>query len=100
MPITLGGTDALDNLALSCHGCNWAKSVKTHGEDPVSRNIAPLFNPRQHTWSEHFSWKEEPTHVLGLTPTGRATVEALKLNRKNLVNLRLAMFVLGEHPLR
>jgi hypothetical protein len=36
--------------------------------------------------------------VEGITPTGRATVELLKLNRKGVVNLRKALFAYGVHP--
>ncbi|MBI5917156.1 MAG: HNH endonuclease [Bacteroidetes bacterium] len=100
VPVKLGGGNTPDNLALACHGCNWSKSSKTQGEDPVSRQLVSLFNPRRQIWSEHFAWMEEPTHVCGLTATGRATVEVLKLNRENLIHLRLAMYVLGEHPPR
>jgi hypothetical protein len=36
--------------------------------------------------------------IVGLTPTGRATIEALKLNREPLVNLRRLLYAAGEHP--
>lgn len=36
--------------------------------------------------------------IIGLTPTGRATVEALRLNRPEVVNLRRLLFAHGEHP--
>jgi hypothetical protein len=36
--------------------------------------------------------------IIGLTPTGRATIEALHLNRANVVNLRRVLYALGEHP--
>jgi len=38
------------------------------------------------------------TEVIGLTPTGRATIETLKLNRKGVINLRWALFAVGKHP--
>ena len=50
--------------------------------------MVPLYHPRQHRWPDHFAWNEDTTIVIGLTPTGRATVEALRLNRENVVNLR------------
>lgn len=43
-------------------------------------------------------WSSEFTRILGVTPTGRATVEALLLNREGVVNLRRALYALGEHP--
>jgi hypothetical protein len=36
--------------------------------------------------------------VIGLTPTGRATVNELNLNRSGLINLRRVLFACGEHP--
>ncbi len=36
--------------------------------------------------------------VVGQTPTGRATVLALRLNRKGVVNLRRILAQVGEHP--
>jgi hypothetical protein len=49
-------------------------------------------------WSDHFGWSADGTLVLGLTPTGRATVEALRLNRDALTNLRRVLFAAQEHP--
>lgn len=57
-----------------------------------------LFNPRLQNWEEHFAWSQNFTHIVGLTPTGWATVTALKLNRQKLVNLRGALYLCGEHP--
>lgn len=37
---------------------------------------------------EQFAWTDDVTQILGLTSIGRATVEALPLNRERLVNLR------------
>jgi len=36
--------------------------------------------------------------IIGLTPSGRATVEALDLNRSSLINLRRVLRASGEHP--
>lgn len=67
--------------------------------DPISGESVPLYHPRQHTWSDHFTWNEDFTLLLGLTPTGRATVEKLHLNRSRVVNLRRVLSSSGEHPL-
>ncbi len=45
-----------------------------------------LFNPRLDDWSEHFLF--EAGEVLGLTPTGRATVRLLNINAPRRVQLR------------
>jgi hypothetical protein len=57
-----------------------------------------LFNPRRQLWKQHFSWSEDFLQIIGRTPTGRATVEALHLNRPELVNLRRALLLIDEHP--
>ena len=45
--------------------------------DPIDSEIAPLFNPRLQRWRDHFCWSADTRLILGLTPTGRATVVAL-----------------------
>lgn len=97
-PRSKGGTNAPDNLALSCPGCNAHKYNKTEGPDPLTRLPAPLFHPRKDLWEEHFTWNEDFCYLIGLTPTGRATIAALKMNRTQLINLRRALFAVGEHP--
>jgi hypothetical protein len=97
-PRSQGGTTDVANLALACQGCNNAKYAKTHAPDPIDGVLVSLFNPRTQRWREHFAWSAGTTHVLGLTPTGRATVVALRLNREGLVNLRRILFNHGLHP--
>jgi hypothetical protein len=46
-----------------------------------------LFHPRQQRWQDYFNWNERFELIIGVTATGRATVEALQLNRQELVNL-------------
>jgi len=36
--------------------------------------------------------------IIGLTSTGRATVEALKMNRTGLVNMRQVLYLIDKHP--
>jgi hypothetical protein len=38
------------------------------------------------------------TAVIGLTATGRATIQELKLNRAGVINLRRVLFTMSEHP--
>lgn len=98
IPQSQGGQTKLDNLALSCQGCNNHKYTKIEGRDPVSGDIVPLFHPRRQRWRDHFVWNDDFTLIIGLTPTGRATVEALRLNREGLMNLRRVLYAMGEHP--
>lgn len=100
LPLAQSGRTVAENLALCCNGCNQHKSTKTSAIDPVTEQLATLFNPRQQSWEAHFAWSDDFTLIVGLTPTGRASVEALRLNRTGLVNLRRAFFAIGEHPPR
>ncbi|WP_088892540.1 HNH endonuclease [Leptolyngbya ohadii] len=98
LPHTRGGSSEPENLALSCQGCNNHKFTKTEGFDPLTQETVPLFHPREQQWRDHFTWNEDYTIVIGLTPTGRATVNELCLNRSSVVNLRRVLFSCGEHP--
>src|SRR5262245_56474204 len=79
-PRAHGGSDDESNLWLSCPICNGHKSDKIEGVDPHTGTTVPLFNPRTQKWSEHFRWSEDGIRIVGLTPTGRATVVALHLS--------------------
>lgn len=98
MPLAVGGSSELDNLALACQGCNNHKFTKTEAVDPVTGVAVRLVHPRKDRWDDHFIWSHDFRYVLGRTPVGRATVEALKLNRRRLINLRRALYEAGEHP--
>ena len=98
LPRVSGGQSNIENLAWSCLGCNSYKHVKTHAIDPQTGDMASLFHPRQHRWSDHFVWGETITQLVGITPIGRATVKALQLNRIGVVNLRSLLCVVGKHP--
>ena len=97
-PLSKNGDHTLDNLALSCQGCNNYKYNKTEGKDPITGLTVSLYNPRRLNWQEHLSWNQDYTLIIGLTPIGRATVEVLRLNRESLVNLRHILYKMGEHP--
>ena len=92
------GENRLDNLALACQGCNNYKATKVEGIDPLTDTKAPLFHPRRELWTDHFRWSDDRTNVIGLTPTGRATVVELRLNRESLINLRELLYQAGKHP--
>ena len=86
------------NLALACQGCNEHKHTKVKARDPLTGKQVSLFHPRRHHWTEHFTWSANDLEILGLTPTGRATVIALQLNRAEVVNLRRILIAFDEHP--
>lgn len=97
-PQSGGGSDEAENLAYSCQGCNNHKYTRTRAVDPATGTEVPLFHPRRQSWSDHFAWGADYSEVVGLTPTGRATVAALRLNRPGVVNLRNVLFSVGLHP--
>lgn len=96
VPRSYGGTNELSNLAFSCQGCNNYKHTSMEAPDPLGGESVPLFHPRRDRWDEHFVWSDDASEVLGLTPTGRATVVRLKLNRLGVVNLRRVLKALGH----
>ena len=98
IPVIKGGTATLDNLALSCQGCNGHKHTKEEAPDPITGSVVPLYHPRKQRWRDHFAWRAGAKFIDGLTPTGRATVEALRMNRPELVNLREVLYAAQKHP--
>ena len=65
VPLSRGGTDSVDNLALACFHCNRRKSDKTSARAEGSDEDVPLFNPRRQAWSEHFAWSADGLLVVG-----------------------------------
>lgn len=98
LPRVAGGKTSEKNLAFACQGCNSFKAVRIEVEDEVTNEIVKLFNPRQSKWSEHFSWNEDFTEIIGITAHGRVTVKTLKMNRLGLRNLRQVLYKNGNHP--
>jgi hypothetical protein len=100
IPESAGGISTEDNLWLACALCNNYKGTQTHALDPVSQRKVPLFNPRTQAWYDHFVWSDDGTEIIGLTPTGRATVIALKMNQPFMIHARRRWMRVGWHPPR
>jgi hypothetical protein len=66
--------------------------------DPVTGEAVSLFHPIQDSWSEHFQWSPDGSVIEPLTQVARATIEALKINRPQMVRMRTIWVTLGEHP--
>jgi len=96
VPRTAGGRTALENLALACVSCSLRKGSRQRAIDPQSGAEARLFNPRMDHWREHFRF--EGAYLVGLSPTGRATVDALQLNRPLILAIRHEESMRGHHP--
>ena len=95
VPRDAGGTTTLGNLALACVSCSLRKGARQSAVDPETGQTALLYNPRRQVWDEHFCW--EGVRLIGLTSTGRATVELLQLNRLRLLRIRRVEKALGRH---
>lgn len=97
-PGARGGATILVNLAYSCRGCNLNKGERVSAKDVLTGRTVRLYNLRRQRWSKHFVWSSDYLLLIGLTATGRATIDALDLNREELINIRRALGVCGEHP--
>lgn len=80
------GSDDTSNLALACDRCSLHKGCNLTGVDDETGQIAPLFNPRAQAWNDHFRF--EGLRIIGLSPTGRATVRVCELNAPRRLRLR------------
>lgn len=98
IPRALQGPTTSDNLCLACAPCNGRKYSRTQARDPVSGDEVPLFHPRRQSWNEHFAWSANGIEIVGRTPTGRATIAALKMNDPLIVGARSLWSDLGLHP--
>jgi hypothetical protein len=95
-PVAENGPTVLENLALACVSCSLRKGARSVGKDPLTYREAPLFHPRTDRWSVHFRWRG--CRVVGLTPTGRATVGLLRMNRGIALAIRAEEAFRGRHP--
>ena len=96
VPLAAGGPTASDNLALACVSCSLRKGARREGVDPQNGATVSLFNPRMHTWSQHFLW--EGFMLTGRTATGRATVYTLAMNRPLILAIRAEEQLRGRFP--
>jgi hypothetical protein len=98
VPRVNSGPTVLENLALACVSCSLHKAARQTAPDPETVADVPLFNPVSDHWDEHLRW--EGVRIIGLTPTGRATVAALRMNRPLIVAIREEEILHGRHPPR
>lgn len=98
IPIAKGGSHRADDLCLACPACNGSKLNRIGAIDPETGEFVALFHPRQQHWRDHFSWSSDGTHIVGVTPCGRATVNTLKLNRPLSVAVRAHWVSIQRHP--
>jgi hypothetical protein len=96
MPTAFKGRTVSGNLALACVSCSLRKGARRNARDPVTGKNVPIYRPRQNVWDEHFVWRGN--RVAGISPSGRATVLLLKMNRALVVAIRKEERVHGRHP--
>lgn len=96
IPVAVGGQTVAENLALACVSCSLRKAARRTAVDPESGEDVALYNPRRDVWHAHFQW--QGVRLVGLTATGRATVEALNLNRALILVIRQEEEIIGRHP--
>jgi hypothetical protein len=76
----------LNNLAWACFECNTCKAGDIASYDTETGELTPFYNPRAHTWDEHFAM-DGPT-IIGKTPIGRVTIHILQMNVFDHVEMR------------
>jgi len=96
IPRQHGGETTADNLALACLRCNRYKGTNVGSFDPETGVLVPFFNPRTHSWSEHFQLNG--AIIWPLTPQGRVTVKMLRLNDPPRVEERQSLIAIGLYP--
>jgi hypothetical protein len=73
-PASRAGPTRSNNLAWACPWCNGWKLAHIKARDPQSGVVVNVFNPRRQRWNGHFAWSSDYLRIIGLTPTGRATI--------------------------
>ena len=97
-PQSRGGSDSPDNLALACRSCNMRKLQATQVTDPLTGTLVAFFNPRNDLRIDHFDFVAPTWEIVGITATGRATVQRLGLNRAHVLQARRIWVDLGWLP--
>jgi hypothetical protein len=92
-----GGQTSAGNLAWTCFLCNRAKGSDLASIDPQTGAVVQLYSPRRDIWAEHFLLADSGT-IVGLSPSGRATVGLLKFNRSEQIETRQILMDSGIYP--
>ena len=77
--------------------------ITTSFKAKATLNAVNLFHPRHQVWNDHFIWSNDGCRIIGITETGRATVNRLDLNDEvrseaEIVRARQAWVRVGWHP--
>jgi hypothetical protein len=91
-----GGETIAENLALACIDCNRAKGPNIASIAAVSRQLTPLYHPRQDNWSDHFTL--EGAYIRPLSSVGQVTAALLRFNDRRRVEIRELLLEDGRYP--
>ena len=97
LPKSLGGLTEFENLCLACPSCNRFKSNRLSCTMDDGSECS-LFHPQNDQWLVHFDWSVNGTFIVGLTDVGKATIELLRMNRPQLIEVRSLWAMVGKHP--
>ena len=87
------GSDDPSNLALACPDCNAKKGPNLTTISPDTGQLIELFNPRVHSWEEHFTLVGP--EIVGISAIGRAMVLLLDMNEEERTAIRAQLFSEG-----
>lgn len=87
------GPSTFDNLAWACFQCNNNKGSDIASYDKETNTLAPLFNPRQDRWDDHFTL--DNAVIVGKTPIGRVTIRILQMNHQDQIETRAYLMAAG-----
>jgi HNH endonuclease len=93
-----GGKTELANVCLCCRTYNSYKGRRIYARDPLTGRQVRICHPRRQQWIRHFTWRADEVRLIGLTASGRATIEALQMNNQLIVHLQQLWIALRLHP--
>ncbi len=95
VPLSRGGSDDENNLALSCRSCNLFKSDFVSAFDEKTQTEIRFFNPRRDDWTEHFVFDKKTGEIKGKTLIAQATISRLRINNDLQLAARVQWLKLG-----
>ncbi len=93
-PLSHGGQADFENLCLACPTCIRHKANRVIGLTHEGTETR-LFHPQRDNWFAHFDCSVNGTVIVGLTEIGVATVNLLRMNRPQLVEVRSLWVIVG-----
>ena len=75
----------------------WPRPIGQRAPIPLRVRALAYFTAKD-DWDQHFRWGDDQQRLIGLSPTGRATVVALDLNAEARLEARRLWFATGWLP--